>query len=256
MSEGRDRRQSLQSLERGIAVIQVFSRERPALTLSEVARMTGITRATARRILLTLEEVGHVRSDGRLLLAHPARAVAGLGLPVVAEPVGDGPAADGGAQRAHQRVLLGRHPRPARRRLRGAHADAADHDHLAGRRLAAARALHLDRARPARRPARRRARAPSSPAAELEAFTEHTITDRARLRAAIDTVRAEGWALVDQELEIGLRSISAPLRVGGATIAAINLAAAAPRVPVDELRGVMLPELRRTAELISAALER
>ena len=92
--------------------------------------------------------------------------------------------------------------------------------------------------------------------AELEAFTEHTITDRARLRAAVDTVRAEGWAMVDQELEIGLRSISAPLRVGGATIAAINLAAAAPRVPVDELRGVMLPELRRTAELISASLER
>jgi IclR family pca regulon transcriptional regulator len=92
--------------------------------------------------------------------------------------------------------------------------------------------------------------------AELEAFTERTITDRARLRAAVDTVRAEGWALIDQELEIGLRSIAAPLRVGGATIAAINLAAAAPRVPVDELRGVMLPELRRTAELISAALER
>ena len=66
MGEGSDRPQSLQSLERGIAVIQAFSHERPALTLSEVARLTGITRATARRILLTLEEVGHVRSDGRL----------------------------------------------------------------------------------------------------------------------------------------------------------------------------------------------
>src|SRR5882724_13189493 len=71
MSSGRDRLQSLQSLERGIAVIQVFSRERPALTLSEVARLTGITRATARRILLTLEEVGHVRSDGRLFSLTP-----------------------------------------------------------------------------------------------------------------------------------------------------------------------------------------
>src|SRR6266487_2403213 len=69
--EGRDRQQALQSLERGIAVIQVFSRERPALTLSEVARLTGITRATARRILLTLEEVGHVRSDGRLFSLTP-----------------------------------------------------------------------------------------------------------------------------------------------------------------------------------------
>src|SRR6186713_546663 len=53
-----ERKQSLQSLERGIAVLQVFSRERPALTLSEIARLTGITRATARRILLTLEKLG------------------------------------------------------------------------------------------------------------------------------------------------------------------------------------------------------
>ena len=66
-----ERQQSLQSLERGMAVIQVFSRERPALTLSEVANLTGITRATARRILLTLEKLGHVRSDGRLFSPTP-----------------------------------------------------------------------------------------------------------------------------------------------------------------------------------------
>src|SRR6185295_17838899 len=66
-----EREQSLQSLERGMAVIQVFSRERPALTLSEVANLTGITRATARRILLTLEKLGHVRSDGRLFSPTP-----------------------------------------------------------------------------------------------------------------------------------------------------------------------------------------
>src|SRR6266540_6999945 len=66
-----ERQQSLQSLERGMAVIQVFSRETPALTLSEVARLTGITRATARRILLTLEKLGHVRSDGRLFSLTP-----------------------------------------------------------------------------------------------------------------------------------------------------------------------------------------
>src|ERR1700722_6816738 len=63
--------QSLQSLERGLAVLQVFSAERSALTLSDVARLTGITRATARRILLTLEKLGHVRSDGRLFSLTP-----------------------------------------------------------------------------------------------------------------------------------------------------------------------------------------
>jgi IclR family pca regulon transcriptional regulator len=106
------------------------------------------------------------------------------------------------------------HPRPARRRLRGAHADAADHDHLAGRRLAAAgHCTSIGRVLLAGLPDDELDAFLAG--AELEAFTEHTITDRARLRAAIDTVRAEGWALVDQELEIGLRSISAPLRVGG-----------------------------------------
>src|ERR671933_637534 len=63
--------QSVQSLERGLAVLQVFSREHPAPTLSEVARLAGTTRATARRILLTLERLGHVRSDGRRFSLTP-----------------------------------------------------------------------------------------------------------------------------------------------------------------------------------------
>ena len=90
---------------------------------------------------------------------------------------------------------------------------------------------------------------------ELRAFTDRTIADPARLREEIELVRANGWALVDQELEIGLRSIAAPLRAGGRTIAALNVAVAAARVSAQELRGAMLPELLRSAKLISAALE-
>src|SRR5215475_5363609 len=88
-----DRKQSLQSLERGIAVIQVFSREHPALTLSEVARLAGVTRATARRILLTLERLGHVHSDGRLFSLTPRVLSLGwsyltsLELPELAQPL-------------------------------------------------------------------------------------------------------------------------------------------------------------------------
>jgi IclR family transcriptional regulator, pca regulon regulatory protein len=255
MSSGRDRRQSLQSLERGIAVIQVFSRERPALTLSEVARLTGITRATARRILLTLEEVGHVRSDGRLFSLTPRVLSLGwaylssLNLWEAAQP------------------LMEELSERTNESCSAATLDLPDVVYVA--RMPTRRIMTISLGVGSRLPAHCTsigrvllAGLPDAEldafiaGAELEAFTEHTITDRARLRAAVDTVRAEGWAMVDQELEIGLRSIAAPLRVGGATIAAINLAAAAPRVPVDELRGVMLPELRRTAELISAALER
>src|SRR5690349_20622670 len=88
-----ERNQSLRSLERGIAVIQVFSRDRPALTLSEVARLTSTTRATARRILLTLEKLGHVRSDGRLFSLTPRvlslgwAYLASLNLPDLAQPL-------------------------------------------------------------------------------------------------------------------------------------------------------------------------
>ena len=67
-------------------------------------------------------------------------------------------------------------------------------------------------------------------------------------------MREQGWSLVDQELEMGLRSIAAPIRgADGRTVAALNLAAAAPRVGVDELRGRLLPQLLETTEQISTA---
>ena len=62
----------VQSLERGLAVIRAFSRERPRLTLSDVARQTGMTRAAARRFLITLESLGYVSSDGRLFSLRPS----------------------------------------------------------------------------------------------------------------------------------------------------------------------------------------
>ena len=76
-----------------MAVIQVFSRDHPSLTLSEVARLTGFTRATCRRILLTLEKLGHVRSDGRSFMLTPARPDARLGVSHVAQSLGAGAAA-------------------------------------------------------------------------------------------------------------------------------------------------------------------
>ena len=69
-------------------------------------------------------------------------------------------------------------------------------------------------------------------------------------------MRAQGWALVDQELEIGLRSIAAPLRVDGRTIAALNVSAAVPRVALEQLRGAFVFELLKTVELVASALAR
>jgi IclR family pca regulon transcriptional regulator len=253
MSSGPDRRQSLQSLERGIAVIQVFSRESPALTLSEVARMTGITRATARRILLTLEEVGHVRSDGRMFSLTPRVLSLGwaylssLNLWETAQP------------------LMEELSERTNESCSAATLDLPDVVYVA--RMPTRRIMTISLGVGSRLPAHctsiGRVLLAGLPddeldaflaEAELEAFTERTITDRARLRAAVDTVRAEGWALVDQELEIGLRSVAAPIRRGPDTIAALNVSSAVSRVSLDDLRRRILPPLVETANTISNAL--
>ena len=91
----------------------------------------------------------------------------------------------------------------------------------------------------------------------LAAWTERTTTDPDRLRTALDETRQRGWALVDQELEIGLRSVAAPIRRGnGRVVAALNIAAAAPRVGLAQLRDQFLPALLGTAEQVSVALAR
>jgi IclR family pca regulon transcriptional regulator len=251
----RERRQSLQSLERGIAVIQVFSRERPALTLSEVARLTGITRATARRILLTLEDLGHVRSDGRLFSLTPRVLTLGwaylssLNLWETAQP------------------LMEELTKQTNESCSAATLDLPDVVYVA--RVPTSRimtiALGIGTRLPAHCTSMGRVLLAALPepeledflaTARLEAYTDRTITDPERLRRTIHGVRDQGWALVDQELEIGLRSIAAPLRVDGRTIAAINVSAAAPRVPLEQLRGRFLPELLRTVDQVATALER
>ena len=85
--------------------------------------------------------------------------------------------------------------------------------------------------------------------------TDNTLTDRDALRAELMRVRQQGWALVDQELEVGLRSVAAPIRgANGRTIAAMNVSAAAARVSKRTLRESFLPELLHTADQISASL--
>ena len=189
-------------------VIQVFSREHPALTLSRGRAADGITRATARRILLTLEKLGHVRSDGRRFSLTPRVLTLGWAYLSSLNLWETRPAVDGGA-RGDQRILLGGHSRSARHRLRRPRADAPDHDDRPGRRHAATRALDVDGPGPARRAGRATSSRPSRRPHGSTA-TPQTIVDPGG-SAPMATVRGQGWALVDQELEIGLRSVAAPI---------------------------------------------
>jgi IclR family pca regulon transcriptional regulator len=251
-----EKKQYLQSLERGIAVIQVFSRDHPALTLSEVARLTGITRATARRILLTLEKLGHVRSDGRLFSLSPRVLTLGwaylssLNLWEIAQP------------------LMEDLVQETKESCSAATLDLPDIVYVARvptRRIMTI-ALGVGTRLPAHATSMGRVLLADLPTDELdrhlastklERLTDRTITDPDELRTVLAEVRKQGWALVDQELEIGLRSVAAPIRnTEGRTIAALNCSAAAARVSIDELRSRFLPSLLRTADLVSESLLR
>ena len=247
-------KQHLQSLERGIAVIQVFSHEHPSLTLSEVARLTGMTRATARRILLTLEKLGHVRSDGRRFSLTPRVLTLGwaylssLNLWEIAQPL-----MEDLVQETHESCSAATLDLP----------DIVYVARVPTRRIMTI-ALGVGTRLPAHATSMGRVLLADLPQAELDAylseyeleqFTPHTIVAPNALLAAVAEVREQGWALVDQELEIGLRSVAAPIRgANGRTIAALNASAAAPRVSTEELRKRFLPALLRTAEQISASL--
>jgi IclR family pca regulon transcriptional regulator len=256
MVEPPARSDTLQSLERGLAVLQVFSKENPRLTLSAVAGLAGITRATARRILLTLEHLGYVRSEGRLFSLTPRVLSLGFGylsslnLWDIAQP------------------FMEELVEQTRESCSAATLDLPDIVYVARvptRRIMTI-ALGIGSRLPAHATSMGQVLLADLPDAELDAFlaaaplarfTERTVVDPDALRASLDVVREQGWSLVDQELEMGLRSIAAPIRgADGRAVAALNVAAAAPRVGLDELHDHFLPQVLHTAEQISVAFTR
>jgi IclR family pca regulon transcriptional regulator len=243
----------VQSLERGLAVIRAFDGEHPELTLSDVARVTGLTRAAARRFLLTLVDLGYVRTDGRLFALRPRVLELGysylssLGLPEVALP--------------HMESLVAQvHESSSLCVL-----DGTDIAYVA--RVPTHRIMTVAITVGTRFPAfatsmgRVLLAGLSSTAlddyladAELAELTPKTITRPDRLRAALNKVASQGYALVDQELEVGLRSIAVPLRVRGKVVAALNVSMHASRGSSDAARRELLPPLRETADAIEADL--
>jgi IclR family transcriptional regulator, pca regulon regulatory protein len=244
----------VQSLERGLAVIRAFNEDTPELTLSDVARATGLTRAAARRFLLTLADLGYVRTDGRWFTLSPRILELGyaylssLSLPEVAE-------------RHLERLVAEVHESSSVSVLDG-------EDIVYVGRVPTSRimtvSINVGTRFPAYATSMGRVLLAGLPDAELEAYlgrvelvplSPRTVTSRDALRAAVAKVRSQGWALVDQELEEGLRSVAAPIRDrSGDTIAAVNLSAHASRRSIEAARRTLVPPLLATASRIEADL--
>jgi IclR family pca regulon transcriptional regulator len=256
MSAARERLRPhfVQSLERGLAVIRAFGADTPALTLSDVARSTGLTRAATRRFLLTLTDLGYVRTDGRLFELTPRVLELGyaflssLSLTEVAEP--------------HlERLVAEVHESSSVSVL-----DGGDIVYVA--RVPTSRimrvSINVGTRFPAYATSMGRVMLAALPEAELDAFlaqvtlqrlSPRTITSESALRSELARVRAQGWAMVDQELEEGLRSVAAPIRDrGGRVVAAVNLSAHASRTSTESVRRELLPSLLATAARIEADL--
>jgi IclR family pca regulon transcriptional regulator len=244
----------VQSLDRGLAVIRAFGPGRERLSLSDVARETGLTRAAARRFLLTLVKLGYMRSDGREFSLRPRvlelgyAYLSGLAMPEIAAP--------------HLEELVARV-------RESSSISVLDGDHIVYvARVPTKRIMTVAISVGTRFPAyatsmgRVLLSAMSKDElgrylseADLEAFTGRTLTDPDRLREVVRDAGRQGYSIVDQELEEGLRAVAAPIRgSAGSVIAAINLSAHASRVSMAAMRAELLPALLETARRIEADL--
>ena len=246
----------VQSLDRGLAVIRAFDAQHPRLNLSEVARATGLTRAAARRFLLTLVQLGYVRVEGREFSLRPRvlelgySYLSGLTLPELAQP--------------HLESLVSRVD------------ESSSVSVLDGDDVVYVARVHTKRIMtvmitvgtrfPAYATSMGRVLLAGLPDGELTEYlaraqlaplTSRTVTDAATLRALLDRVRAKGYALVDQELEEGLRSAAAPVRNrAGEVVAAVNLSVGANRTSLRQFEEEFVPPLLETAAQISRDLGR
>lgn len=251
---GLDRRDYVQSVARALSVITAFTDAGPLLTLGALASATGLSKPTIRRILLTLQQLGYVRSEGTAYALTPRVLALGyaylssLHLPAVAQPVmeelteqlGEGTSLatlDGDEVVYVNRVQ--RHRITSINLAVGtrlpAHATSMGHVLLADLEPQA-----LDR---------------YFATARLQALTGRTITSQPALAERLREVRERGWDAVDQELEIGRRSAAAPVRdASGKVLAALSLSFGTADRTMADLVSTCVPPLLTAARRISEAL--
>jgi IclR family pca regulon transcriptional regulator len=243
------------SLARGLAVIQAFSTRRDPLTISHVSNKTGFSRAAVRRCLYTLAQLGFAGSDdGRHFFLRPRILALGhsyissMPLAAAAQPV-----LERISHLLHESCSI-------------AALDGVDIVYVA--RANVTRIMSIDLRVGSRLPAyctsMGRVLLANLPPEELESYlsrvelarrTSRTIVSREKLRQILRLVRRNGYAIVDQELEHGLRSMAVPIHnSGGKVTAALNVGAQAQRVTILEMTNKFLPHLQDAAQELTMLL--
>lgn len=246
----------VQSLARGLSVIKAFDAEHPRRTLSEVAKHTGLTRATARRFLLTLAELGYVRTDGSVfwltarVLELGYSYLSSLSLPEIARP--------------HLEALS------EKIRESTSVSILEDTDVVYVARVPVSRimtvSIDIGTRFPAYATSMGRVLLAGLSEPELDEYlarvtlsplTGRTIITPDGLRAELDQVRRDGFCIVDQELEEGLRSLAAPIRDRyGTVVAALNISTQAARYSKEAVYDELAPAAIAAAAAISTDLAR
>jgi len=244
------------SLARGLAVIQAFSQRRHHLTISQVSTTTGLSRAAVRRCLYTLSKLGFAGSDDNRhfflrprILALGHSYISSMPLATAAQPV-----LEHISHLLHESCSI-------------ATLDGVEIVYIA--RANVTRIMSIDLGVGSRLPAfctsMGRAILANLPPEELESvlariefkrYTERTITNPAKLTQALRQIRRDGYSIIDQELEHGLRSMAVPIQnPNGKVVAALNIGAHAQRVSIQEMQTKFLPHLRAAAQELCLLLK-
>ena len=245
----------VQSLERGLKILHAFDSESPEMTLSQIAGKTDLSRAAARRFLHTLEGLGYVHMDGRnfrlsiKVLDFGYSYLSSLSLPEIAQPHLESltrlvhESASASVLDGHDIVYIARVPVRKIMSIRigigtrmPAHFTSMGRVILADKSATELKQYFLD--------------------LQLDKFTEFTKTKKSEILSEITRVREQGWAIVDQELEFGLRSIAVPITAqDGKVVAAVNVSTTTQSYSLDEMKRKILPKIQQAAHVISQDLK-
>jgi IclR family pca regulon transcriptional regulator len=234
------------SLARGLAVIQAFSQRQRELTVSQISAKTGFSRAAVRRCLYTLAKLGFAASDDSRHF-HLRPRVLALGHSYISSMPLAQPVLENVSHILHESCSI-------------ATLDRTDIVYIA--RANVTRIMSIDLVVGSRLPAfctsmGRVLMAELSEdkldeflvRVEFKRFTDRTVANAEKLRQILRLVQRNGYCIVDQELESGLRSMAVPIRdSGGRVVAALNVGAHAQRVSIQDLHVRFLPHLKAAAQ--------